>query len=142
MAVVNEQGITPKDLAGYKALLETRFKSEFGATLSVDPETPIGQIISVFSLAFSEGDEALVATANGMSVSHASGIQQNDLYSLLHIYRVGATFTTVVATLSGVAGTVVPAGSRAKTQEDIEFALVNEGDNSQRRIGRWRLHFD
>ena len=40
MASIDETGITPVDLQGYKILLEEQFREEFGETLSVDPETP------------------------------------------------------------------------------------------------------
>ena len=126
MATVDETGITPVDLQGYKILLEEQFREEFGETLSVDPETPAGQIISVAALMLTEADENLVSIANGMSVNHSNGSQVDDLMSLLHVSRISETFTEVSATISGVAGTLVAQGSRAKKESTgEEFELVS-----------------
>ena len=102
MATISETGIIPTDLQGYKNLLEDKFREEFGTSLSIDAETPAGQIISIASLMLAEADESLVKIANGMSVNTSSGIQLDDLSTLLHVARRGATFTQVVCTLTGV----------------------------------------
>ena len=126
MAAIDETGITPVDLQGYKILLEEQFREEFGETLSVDPETPTGQIISIAALMLTEADENLVSIANGMSVNHSAGSQVDDLLSLLHVSRQPETFTRVTATLSGVSGTNVPIGSRVKKETTgEEFELVS-----------------
>ena len=50
MATVTSTGVQPVSLAGYRQLLESRFRENFDETLAVDPETPAGQIISVVDL--------------------------------------------------------------------------------------------
>ena len=126
MATVSETGVAPRDLTGYKTLLETRFRDQFDSTLSLEPETPAGQIISVAALMLAEADEGLVELANAFSVSHAADSQIDDLASLLHIIRDGATKSTITATLGGVAGTVVVAGSRASTLAGEEYEILED----------------
>ena len=125
MATVDNTGISPVTLDEYKRLLEDSFRDKFGNTLSTEPETPTGQIISIAALMLAESDESLVRVANGMGVNTASGIQLDDLATLLHVERIGATHTQVSCTMSGVAGTAIPAGSRVKKDNGDEFLLLS-----------------
>lgn len=122
MATIDERGIRPRDLTGYKALFEERFRERFGEGIALESETPQGQIIGIMSLAAAEMDESLVSVANGLSVRSAAGRQLDDLATLLHVARLPAQRSVVIATLSGVPGTVIPAGSVAATADDDEFA--------------------
>ena len=126
MATIDESGVTPVDLQGYKEILENTFREEFGESLSVDPETPAGQIISVAALMLAEADENVVSLGNSMSIAHSVGGQVDDLIGLLHVSRATETYTRVSATLSGVVGTVIPQGSRAKQETTgEEFELIS-----------------
>lgn len=125
MATIDNTGITPVSLTGYKTILESRFREEFGQDLSVEPETPVGQIISVAALMLAEADENVVSISNGLSVGRATGIQLDDLATLLHIERIPETFTQVECTLTGVAGTAIPFGSRVRKENGDEFELLS-----------------
>ncbi len=123
MATVNEHGVQVRSLADYRALLEERLRAALGSDLALDPETPLAQIIGVQALALTELDEQLASLANGMSVNTATGTQLEDLANLFEITRREATYSRVEATLSGVAGTNIPAGSRARTSNGDVFGL-------------------
>ena len=122
MATITSEGVTPTSLAAYRTILENRYRQAFGDDLSLDAETPVGQIIGIEALANAEIDEIVVNYVNGFSTSHAVGRQLDDLVSLLRIARQGATNSTLTLRLSGVAGTTVHAGSRARSSEGTEWA--------------------
>ena len=123
MATVDERGIQPRDLTGYTELFEARFRERFGENIALESETPQGQIIGIMALAAAEMDESLVRVANGFSLRAAAGRQLDDLGTLLHLSRNPAVKSTVVATVGGIPGTVIPAGSIAAAG-DIEFSTV------------------
>ena len=121
MAIVDYTGITPVDLAGYRRLFEQKFRDAFGADLSFDEETPQAQWIGIASLVAAELDEVLVAEANGLNRATAAGFQLDDLGSMLGLTRFAPTRSTAVVSLTGVASTVVPAGSRIRGTNAEEF---------------------
>ena len=123
MAVVDQAGISPTDLAGYVERLEALLRDALGADLDLAPETPQGQLAGLFGLLLAEIDEGLVNVANGMSHHTAAGSQLDDWGSLLGIPRITGERSTVTATLSGAAGTVVPAGSRVETTQGAIFRV-------------------
>lgn len=123
MAEITRTGIVPRDLSGYRALLEQRYREAFGEDLATEPETPAGQMIGIQALSLAEADEIVVSVANGLSVEKSVGIQIHDLGSLFEIRPEGATYSTVALTLGGVVGTVIDAGSRVRNDDGSEFAL-------------------
>ena len=124
MARFTAEGLVSRTLAGYVQLLNTRFRDALGDDVDVAPETPQGQLIGVWALLAAEFDEALIAVGNGFSVSRSIGAQLDDLGSLLGIERLQTAQSTVVVTLSGTAGTVIPADARARTTDGALFALA------------------
>ena len=123
MAVVDQAGISPTDLAGYVGRLEALLRDALGADLDLAPETPQGQLAGLLGLLLTEVDEGLVNVANGMSHHTVAGSQLDDWGSLLGIPRITGERSTVTATLAGRAGTVVPAGARAETMQGAVFRL-------------------
>lgn len=126
MAEVTATGVAARSLASYVQQLQTAFRDALGEDLDVAAESPQGQLIASFALILAEQDEALVGVSNGLSLSRALGTQLDDLGSMLGIDRLLATYSTVTATLTGTAATIVPAGSRARTSAGVVFALVND----------------
>ena len=126
MAQITNEGITTRDLAGYRTLLEERYRDAFGADVALDAETPFGQIIGIEALALAEYDEQFAAMVNGVAVGSAQGRQQDDLGSLLNIARGGATHSTVTITIAGEAGTAIPSGSRARTNAGDEWETTGD----------------
>ena len=124
MAVFTSQGIVPTTLPEYVERLQQVFFSAMGNDISLDPETPQGQIVGLLAQILAENDEALVAVSNGMAVSRALGSQQDDLGSLLNTPRLAQTHSIVSVMLAGTAGTVVSEGARARTDANDVFALT------------------
>ena len=122
--LVNESGVTPTDLAGYKAELEAGFRSALGEALSIAPDSPQGQIIGILSTGFALQDEAGVSVSNGLSLYQAAGFQLDALGSLVQLDRIRGERSVVDATLTGTDGTVLAAGTRALTTDGAVFLLA------------------
>ena len=75
----------------------------------------------IVGLGLAEVGEAGVRIAGALNVDSAEGTLLDVLGSPLDVRRLGATHSRVVATLTGVGGTVVPRLTRAKTAADDEF---------------------
>ena len=125
MAIVDDLGVRATIRADYVALLETQFRTALASDLDLSSETPQGQLIGVIADALYEVDQALVSTANGLSLSAATGRQLDDIASLFGLRRLAATRTEVTATLAGVSGTVIMAGALAATEAGETFELVS-----------------
>ena len=121
MATADATGVRGRDLSGYIDLFRSLYRERFGQDLALEDETVAGQLIGLQATAMAVNDEALVYLANAMSVARASGRHLDDHGSLLLIPRLGATRTSVEATLTGVSGTIVPAGSKARTRANALF---------------------
>ena len=103
---------------------QAQFSAVFGTDLAESAATPQSQLVGIMAVADVEGGETAVAVANGQSLDHATGRQLDDIGSQRQVFRRGATRTIVDATLTGVAATTVPAGSRARTTAGDEFTLA------------------
>ena len=130
MAQVTDTGVIGRTLDEYTVLLGGVFQQALGNDLSLNPETPQGQLIGLLAFEFAKVDEALVAQGNAMSLTTAAGQQLDDIGSLFNLERLDATRSTVTATLSGTANAIVPAGSRAATTEGVVFETVGPAEIS------------
>ena len=126
MATVDSTGITPTTLDEYVEFLNTVFQTAFGSDFNVDPDTPQGQVIGNMALSMSQSDDAHVLTAQAMDILSASDSQLDGLASLLSIQRDAETNTLVTAQLTGVAATLIPEGSLAKTDAGDQFASTED----------------
>lgn len=126
MATVSPTGISPTDLTGYLARIQTVLTDALGDDLNLDAETPQGQIAGLMAIALAEVDEVLVHVAAGLSLNLAAGRQLDDWGTLLRVYRIAGERSTLTATLSGAPGTLVPAGSRARTVSGAVFRTVDD----------------
>ena len=121
---VTPAGFVAERLADIVADLNARFKTEFGANVRLDPESPNGQIIGIVAEREALVWEAIEATYNAAYPFGASGISLDRLMKLVGVTRLPATKTSAAVTLTGVAGTVIPAGSlMAVADSGALFAL-------------------
>ena len=142
---VDGAGIRAASLAEIREDLNDRQLASFGSDLVLSEQVPQSQWSGILALALTEILEGVVRTAiYGSSVDHAPSTWLDQLGSLAGIDRVQATRSRVTATLTGVAGTGVPSGSRARTPAgalfeslgavalspsgvDVEFLAILEG---------------
>lgn len=122
MAEITAAGIAPTDLTEYVEQLEAKFRAALGSDLNLATETVQGQLIAEFGLSFAQLDELAVHVLNGMNLFTAAGRQLDDAGTLFDVPRIAGERSTVTATLGGTSGTIVPAGSRARTSAGAVFA--------------------
>ena len=93
-------------------------------TLANADQTPQGQLAGIIAVLEAVIGEALVRLGNATSVNDAVGTQLDTLGELLDILRQRPTRSRVTATVTGVAGTNLPAASRARTADGDVFRTV------------------
>ena len=118
---VTAAGVTAGSLQENVEALNERQREAFGGDLALTPSLPQSQWSGIAGLALSETGEAAVRIAGALNADSAAGTLLDVLGSPLDVRRQGATHSRVVATLTGVAGTIIPEGTRAKTGDDDEF---------------------
>ena len=124
MIVVDDKGVRASSLAANLQDVQARFRATFGEDLSLSPQTPQAQIAGILAFLLTEVGEAIVEDGMNSDVEHAGGTVLDQLMGLLDVRRIVATYSRVTATLTGVAGTGVPAGSRAKTTDGDVFQTL------------------
>ena len=103
--------------------LNVELKSIFGVNFNVSPESPDGQINGVISESNANLWELAEIAYNSINPSFVTGSTQDILYQLNNVYRMEARSSTVVLTLSGDEGTLIPAGSLVSTFDtNIQFS--------------------
>ena len=126
MAIVDSTGARNVQLSEIISDLQSDFRDAFGEDIALEDETPLGQIIGIWSSKLSEGCQAIVSVSNGMSASRAVGVQLDDIGSLTGVRRGESTHSTVTATLTGVDGTNIPEGSRTRTAAGDQFETLED----------------
>lgn len=123
---ITKNGIIVPDTADVKEQVENEFKAALGQDLSLEASTPQGRLIEGETIARKAVLENNAYMANQLNPNTSSGIFLDANCALVGIVRKSATHTEVLATITGVANTVIPAGSQAKTSAGDVFALVDD----------------
>ena len=105
------QGFNPARLEDVRTALEDAFKAEFGQNIRVDDQSVNGQLIGIFAEVFADLWEAAEDTYSAAYIGSAVDQSLDDLVALAGISRLGATFSSVIMTLTGTPTTPVPAGT-------------------------------
>lgn len=122
---LTEQGIIVPDTSIIQAAVEAEMRLIFGDDIDLTPETPQGRLVEVLTAERAGVLGINAANASQMNLEYATGLFLDAIGSLFGVARIGKTKSRVSATLAGVAGTVITAGSIAKTTAGDEFYLVN-----------------
>jgi len=124
MPLISSAGIIPLSLADYVTALTNAFRISLGADMSTTPEAPQTQIIGALALEMARIDEAIIHTAAGLNLLQATARQLDDWGALLDLPRLPGTHSTVVLTLSGTPGTIVPYGVRVRNAAGAVFRTL------------------
>lgn len=124
MAGVTEQGFTVKSAAEITADLDAKFVGTFGSQFDTSAESPDGQLIGVVAKLLEDVWQQAEGAYNAYSPSNAYGVGLDKVAEINGITRITNLPTSVAITLSGTAGTVVPAGYIVKTVDGLEFATA------------------
>lgn len=118
---INSSGLIVPDTSDILATVQGEFLTAFGADLILDPSTPQGILITGETIARGAVINNNAALANQLNPNLAGGVFLDAICALTGLERDAATPTTVTATISGVAGTVIPQGTRAQTNLQVVF---------------------
>lgn len=117
-----QTGVIVPDTTNTLVEVQQEYLSVFGQDLNLNPETPQGILIAAETASRDATARNNALLANQINPDIAGGVFLDALCALTGLSRLAGTFTTVNATLSGEAGTVIPAGSEAKTTNGDLFA--------------------
>lgn len=121
MPSFTDAGFTsPSELENLAGVLAD-FNDAFGGALNLSLSTPQGQLATSFAAVISSFNDLFVDFTNQVDPAFASGRMQDAIAQIYYLTRRGATPTTVVATVTGVTGLTLPAGSLAKTTDGTIF---------------------
>ena len=121
---VDDTGVHAPSLETALADTRQQLADIFGDDLANADQTPQGQLAGIIAVLEAVIGEALVRLGNATSVNDAVGTQLDTLGELLDILRQRPTRSRVTSTVTGVAGTNLPAASRARTADGDVFRTV------------------
>ncbi len=109
-----EAGIAIPSESDILAAVQADMNAAFGGGLNQDLETPQGQLASSQTAIIGDKNNEFAYFVNQVDPQYASGRFQDAIARIYFLTRKPATSTAVTATLTGLAGTVVPAGTLAQ----------------------------
>lgn len=129
MAGLGPTGFDPKRTEDVRQDMvdDVQASSEFGADAQTGAETPLGQVIDPNADRMGELWELGQAVYDAFDIDAAEGVQLDNLGGINGVERQPATESTVILRLGGIAGTTVPAGSRARVPGGAIFATDSAG---------------
>ena len=108
------QGVIEPDTGVIQTDVQTEFQNAFGSDLIVTPNTPQGILITGEVLARTAAAANNAAVANQINPNLAGGVFLDAIIALTNpAGRTLGTPSTVLVTITGVVGTIIPAGSQA-----------------------------
>lgn len=121
----SQQGIIVPDTGTIKTDVENEFQSNFGADMDMSASSPQGRLVEMETLSRVGVISFCALIANQINIDYATGQYLDAVGAFFGVSRIGATQTRVLATVSGESGTIIPAGSVAKTTAGDMFYLEN-----------------
>ena len=123
---LSNTGVIVPDTTDILSGVQTEFQTVFGSDLIVTPDTPQGVLITAEALARAEVVNNNAALANQINPNVAGGVFLDAIMALTGVQRTAQTQTLVTnVTLTGIAGTVIPAGSQAQTSVGDVFQSLS-----------------
>lgn len=117
--------------------LKTKYDASFTEALgavNTSPDAVVGQIIGIFSAAVDDAYEALQDTYDAMYPASAEGLSLDGSVSYVGLQRLAAAPTTVTAVCYGSDGTLVTAGSLARSIDGKQYACLSDSVISRSNI--------
>lgn len=123
---INETGTVVPDTSTLLAEVENEFKTALGADLVTTPNTPQGALIVAEVLARSGVAANNAKLANQINPNLAGGVFLDAIWALTGGQRLAATHSVVPGCeLTGLPGTIIPAGSQASIADGTLFESVS-----------------
>ncbi len=105
----------------------TDFNAAFGGNLNTDVTTPQGQLASSTAAIIGDKNATFAKYINQVDPDTADGRMQDGIAKIYFITRLPATSTSVAVTCSGLAGTVIPAGSLVQDNAGNQYQCTGGG---------------
>src|SRR5690554_3502695 len=113
MAEITPAGITGTTLQEYLAEIQARYEA-IDPNWNIGPETPDGQAISIWAETLALLDEQVQYAYMSRDPATATGQALKDIGAYAGLEWQDATYSTATVTISGVDGTIIPAGYRVR----------------------------
>lgn len=123
---LDNNGTVLADTADLKESVQEEYQAALGADLSLEDSTPQGRLIDIETNCRTAIIENNVLISNSINFNLAFGIILDAWGANFNLQRGAASSSSVVATITGVAGTTISAGSQASTQRGDIFYLENQ----------------
>ncbi|HDM8061710.1 baseplate J/gp47 family protein [Vibrio harveyi] len=123
---ITATGVIIPDTAQIKSEVEAEFKKIFGDDFVTDPETPEGDLIGAIVSERMSVVRNNAKLANQINPNLSGGIFLDAIMALTDSSRDGASNSNVEIVSTGVAGTVVRAGSRVESDAGDIWRSVSE----------------
>lgn len=117
MAELTDQGITGTSLNDYLEEINSRTLA-IDPDWNVDPDSPDGQRIGIEAELLANLDEAVVAAYRSKDPDSATGEALRNIGKISGVPIREATYSVAPITVTGVAGTVIAAGSQIRSRID------------------------
>ena len=142
----NNTGVIVPDESGTLNNVRQEFRDVFGAGLDVSEESPQGKLITAEVIARTGVAANNAAIANQINPNLAEGVFLDALWALLGGQRQAATRSSFsqMVDVSGVPGTVIPAGSIASTSAGDQFqttGVATLDDTGSAQVGFVSVEF-
>ena len=98
----------------------------FGGGMSKSLTSPQGQMAQSDAAIIADKNDQLLYIANNINPDYASGRFQDAIARIYFIDRIAATGTTVTATVTGLVGTPIPAGSTAQDEAGYIYSSITD----------------
>ncbi len=123
---IEQTGVIVPDTSTILTGVQNEYKEAFGSDLVVTPDTPQGVLITTEALARDGVVRNNAALANQINPNLAGGVFLDAICALTGLERTSGSRSTIQdVALTGVASTLIPAGSQAKTTLDEVFESVS-----------------
>lgn len=124
---IESTGTVLPDTSDLLNTVENEYRLVFGADLNTDPATPQGRLIASEVTARDTFLRNMAGLANQINPNFAEGVFLDAIYQLTGGQRVAQSKTTVSAVaVAGVPGTLIPAGSQARTGAGDLFSTLGD----------------
>ena len=125
--VFGDKGFVPQNESAILAGVQADQQDAFGGDLNPALSTPQGQLAQSEAAIIGEVVNQFLFLANGVDPAYASGRMQDAIGRIYFIERNPAQPTVVIATCTGLSGTIIPANARAQDKNGILYFCSSGG---------------
>lgn len=124
---IDTSGLVIPDTANIQSQVQAEYTAAFGTDLNVTaPNTPQGLLINAETQARVSVATNNAAIANQINPNYAGGVFLDAILALTGATRLPQTYSTVLCNLTGIPGTVIPAGSIAQDSNGYQWMSATE----------------